>query len=84
MLEDIFFTYNEIIKNNIWNVKSLNTYKDIIVLNETDKIKVIFPQSSIDNTLFFTNYILPKHALIDDSIENYQQNFSIEPVFSNC
>ncbi len=84
MLEDIFFTYNEIIKNNIWNVKPLNTYKDIIVLNETDKIKVIFPQSSIDNTLFFTNYILPKHALIDDSIENYQQNFSIEPVFSNC
>lgn len=83
-LEDIFFTYSEIIKKNIWNIKQLNTYKDIIVLNETDQIKLIFPQSSLDNTLFFANYILPKHALIDDSIENYQQNFSIEPVFSNC
>ncbi|MFZ2150680.1 MAG: hypothetical protein WAZ12_04950 [Candidatus Absconditicoccaceae bacterium] len=84
MLEDIFFTYDGIIKKNIWNIKQLNTYKDIIVLDETDKIKIIFPQSSIDNTLFFTNYILPKHALIDDSVENYQQNFSIEPVFSDC
>lgn len=83
-LDDIFFTYNEIIKKNIRNIKQLNTYKDTIILNENNQIKVIFPQNSIDNTLFFTNYILPRHALIDDSIENYQQNFSIEPVYSNC
>jgi hypothetical protein len=83
-LEDIFFTYQEIIKKNIRNIKSLNTYTDVIVSKEEDKIKVVFPQWSIDNQLFFTNYILPKHALIDDSIENYQQNFSIEPIFSNC
>lgn len=84
-IADLFFTYNEIIKKNIWNINQLNTYKDIIVLNEDEtKIKIIFPQSSIDNSIFFTNYILPRHALIDDSLANYQQNFSIEPVFSNC
>ncbi|MCF7835335.1 hypothetical protein K9M48_04835 [Candidatus Gracilibacteria bacterium] len=83
-LEDLTFTYNEIIKKNIWNIKQLNTYSDIIILNENEQMKIIFPQSSIDNTLFFTNYILPKHALIDDSLENYQQNFSIEPVYSSC
>ncbi|HRU50558.1 MAG TPA: hypothetical protein P5155_03555, partial [Candidatus Absconditabacterales bacterium] len=51
---------------------------------EGNKVKVVFENSSEDNSLFFANYILPKHALLSPNIDMYQQSFAIEPVYSNC
>lgn len=83
-IDDIYFTYNEIIKNNKLWLSHLNKYSNIQVDIEWGKIKVVFKNSSEDNTLFFTNYILPKHALIEPNLEMYQQSFAIEPVYNNC
>ncbi len=83
-VDDVFFTYNEIIKSNKLSIPYLDMYKDIKVEIEGTKVKVVFKNSSEDNTLFFTNYILPKHALIDPNLDMYQQSFAIEPVYNNC
>ncbi|HKL44258.1 MAG TPA: hypothetical protein VJ892_03190 [Candidatus Absconditabacterales bacterium] len=83
-IDDVFFTYNEIIKSNKLGIPYLDFYKDIEVELEGNKIKIVFKNSSEDNTLFFTNYILPKHALIEPNLDMYQQSFAIEPVYNNC
>jgi len=83
-LDDVYFTYNDIIKLNKLQMPYLETYSDIKISIESNKLKIIFQNSSEDNTLFFTNYILPKHALINPNKEMYQQSFAIEPVYNNC
>ncbi len=83
-INDVYFTYHEIIKNNTLEIPYLESYSSIDSTLEENKVKVVFKNSSEDNTLFFTNYILPKHALIDPSLEMYQQSFAIEPVYNNC
>lgn len=83
-IEDIYFTYNEIIKNNKLEIPSLEKYSSLDVSMEADQVKVVFKNSSQDNTLFFTNYILPKHALIEPNEMMYKQSFAIEPVYNNC
>ncbi|PID34758.1 MAG: hypothetical protein CR971_01585 [candidate division SR1 bacterium] len=83
-LDDIFFTYKKILVDNTLGIKHLDEYSSISVSKEGNKIKVIFPQKNRDNTLFFTNYILPEHALIEPNIDMYQQSFALEPVYTNC
>ncbi|MEI8091041.1 MAG: hypothetical protein WCG98_02050 [bacterium] len=31
-IHDLFFTYNDIIRNNKWNINGLNVYKDLIIV----------------------------------------------------
>lgn len=83
-IEDIYFTYIDIIKNNKLGISQLDKYSSLNVEMDGDKVKVTFKNSSQDNTFFFTNYILPKHALIEPNYEMYQQSFSFEPVYNNC
>lgn len=84
-LDDIHFTYDEIIKQNKWNLPWLLTYQDIeLKITEDSRLKIYFPNASIDNNLFFTNKILPRHVLFDANIQDYQQIFSMEPVFTKC
>ncbi len=83
-IEDVFFTYDEIIRHNSFKLTHLDKYSDISVEMEWNKVKVVFENSSEDNSLFFTNYILPKHALLSPNIDMYQQSFAIEPVYNNC
>ena len=83
-IEDIYFTYNDIIKNNKLEIPSLEKYSNLDISMEADQVKVTFKNSSQDNTLFFTNYILPKHALLEPNESMYVQSFAIEPVYNNC
>ena len=83
-IEDVYFTYNDIIKNNKLSISQLEKYSNLDVLMEWDQVKVTFKNSSQDNTLFFANYILPKHALIEPNYEMYTQTLSREPVYNNC
>ena len=83
-IEDIYFTYNDIIKNNKLEVPALEKYSNLDVSMEADYVKVVFKNSSQDNTLFFTNYILPKHALLEPNQDMYVHSFSLEPVYNNC
>lgn len=84
-LNDVYFTYRTILAENYWNIPSLDPYKNINVLaDETGTLEVIFPQASIDNMIFFTNFILPAHLLANKSLENYITSFYDAPIGTNC
>ena len=84
---DIYFTYNNIIKENSWNISGLDAYKNIVITKiDEENIQVTFSKPSIDNKIFFINYILPNHILkessIDDYITIYRNNKNA--IFNNC
>jgi len=83
-IEDVYFTYHDIIKENKLDISSLEKYSSLEVSLDADQVKVVFKNSSQDNTLFFTNYILPKHALLEPNFDMYAQSFAIEPVHYGC
>ena len=84
-IEDLYFTYNDIIRSNKWNVSWLDQYKDLIITKWTDnKLNITFPTPSKDNISFFTYYILPQHILREYDLENYKSLFGVKPVYTNC
>ena len=83
-IEDIFFTYDEIIRKNRREVQYLNTWNSVTVSLEDGKIKVSFPTISEDNFNFFTNAILPKHIVEPMDLETYKNYFSLAPVTDWC
>ncbi len=83
-IDDVFFTYNDVLVNNIRMLNTLKKYWKVKVYKESDKIKVVFEKKWIDNNVFFTNYILPKHALLNVNLQDYKNSFSIEPIYTNC
>ncbi len=84
-LEDIYFTYNEIIRNNKRNLSLLSPYKDITILKDVNNtLTVTFTTASPENIQFFTNYILPKHMLINSELNDYTSIFAFKPVYTNC
>jgi ABC-type transport system substrate-binding protein len=84
-LDDVFFTYNDILTDNNWAIPQLEQYTNVEVSNADDgQVLVTFPSASTDNTLFFTNFILPRHALFDTDLKSYQKLFAIEPVYNQC
>lgn len=84
-IDDILFTYQDIIIKNKWWIRTLSSYKDISITKEDDSsIKVDFPVASIDNKLFFTQYILPNHVLKDFDFQSYRDVFSMKPTYTNC
>ncbi len=83
-IDDVYFTYHDILQENVLNLSYLDKYSNIETTLDGDKVQVVFKNTSQDNTYFFTNYILPKHALINPTLDQYQQSFAIEPVYNNC
>lgn len=84
-IKDLFFTYNEVIKNNKRKLSSVESYKDIIVAMLPDNtIRITFPLDSIDNKLLFTSPVLPQHILWDKTLEYYKTIFWVNPVVSSC
>lgn len=84
-LEDVFFTYNDILVHNLWGISYLDQYAEVQVSTTEDaKIQVVFPSPSVDNALFFTNFALPRHVLFDADIKTYQKVFAVEPVYNKC
>lgn len=83
--DDLYFTYNDIIRNNKRNIPWLSLYKDIVILKDTEnKIKITFPTPSRDNIFLFGYYVLPQHVLQDYDLENYKTVFGVRPVYTNC
>ncbi|MEI6119237.1 MAG: hypothetical protein WCP92_08850 [bacterium] len=72
-------------RNNMWKLPLLNQYSDITIVKDVNNtLKVTFPNSSSDNILFFTNYILPQHMLANSEVSDYTSLFAFKPVYSNC
>ena len=84
-IDDVLFTYNDIIHNNKRNINALDIYGDLVVTKNPDNtIKVSFSSPNKDNTTFFGNYILPQHILKDYDLASYKSVFGIRPVYTNC
>jgi len=83
-IDDVFFTYDEIIRKNRREIQSLNIWDSIVVALEDGKIKVTFPTISSDNMNFFTNAILPKHVVDSMDLDAYKDYFSLSPVTNWC
>ena len=83
-LEDIYFTYEKIIHQNIWWIKTLSSYADLKIEKEKDRLKITFPSSTTDNNYFFTFAILPQHILAQATFEDYTSAFAANPITSGC
>ncbi len=83
-LEDIYFTYEKIIHQNSWGIKTLSSYADLKIEKEKDRLKITFPSSTTDNNYFFTFAILPKHILAQATFEDYTSAFAANPITSGC
>jgi len=83
-IEDVFFTYDQILRQNRWEVPSLNAWNSISVSLEDGKVKVVFPTMNPDNLNFFVNAILPKHIVEWMDLNTYRNYFSLAPVMNGC
>ena len=84
-INDVFFTYYDVIKSNQWSMQFLNSYSKLEITQGNDgTIDVTFPRESIDNQLFFLNPILPAHHLTNQKLNYYQNQFASNPVTSAC
>lgn len=83
-INDVYFTYKSIIKDNYRNIPHLDWYNTILISTENNELKFIFPKASRDNLIFFTNFILPAHILANISLEEYMIRFLQDPIWSTC
>ena len=84
-IDDVFFTYDKILRENIRDIPSLTTRDSVKVeYTEDGKIRVIFPTSSFDNINFFVNAILPKHVIENMDLDSYKNYFSLSPITNGC
>ena len=83
-IEDVFFTYDEILRKNRRWIASLNTWNSVKVSLEDWKVNVSFPTVSSDNANFFINAILPKHVVESMDLSTYRDYFSLAPVIDWC
>lgn len=84
-INDVFFTYYDIVKSNQWGLTFLDSYSKLeITQNDDGTIVVVFPRESIDNQLFFLNPILPARHLTNQTLTYYQTQFASKPIMSAC
>lgn len=83
-IEDVFFTYDEILRKNRRWISSLNTWNSVKVSLEDGKVNVVFPTISSDNANFFVNAILPKHVVESMDLNSYKDYFALVPVVDGC
>lgn len=83
-IDDVFFTYDQILRLNYWELSSLKVWSDISVYFEDWKVHVLFPTISDENIRFFMNPILPKHLLYSKDLQYYKNTFSLDPITSSC
>ncbi len=84
-IDDIVFTYEDIIKNNFRDIPNLRNYDKVDIEKISDNsLRVTFPGASVDNFNFFTNYILPKHLLKGVALNYYLTEFKEQPITDGC
>lgn len=84
-IDDIYFTYRNIVIENQWWLSKLNTYSDTKIEKISDtSLSMTFNKRSIDNRLFFTYHILPRHQLMSQWFEYYKTIFWTNPTYTKC
>lgn len=83
-IEDVYFTYQTILKDNFWNQNALQVYKNISIQVKWSELLITFPSASIDNMIFFTNFILPQHILANQDFDRYTNVFGKNIISWTC
>ena len=84
-MDDVYFTYSSIIAGNARSLPIFNIYADIKIEKTSDtSMTIAFSKRSIDNKLFFTYNILPRHILSDRTFEFYKNDFAQSPIYTKC
>jgi hypothetical protein len=83
-INDVYFTYKSILKDNYRNIPHLDWFGTIQISVDNNILKIVFPKASKDNMIFFTNFVLPAHILANISLEEYLIRFIQSPVGSTC
>jgi hypothetical protein len=85
-LNDVYFTYKTILRDNYRNLPFLEWFRNILITPDIDErtLTVTFPSPSIDNMIFFTNFILPAHHVANIPYESYIKTFFTNPIHSTC
>ena len=85
-IDDVFFTYQHIIKENKRQQTYLQTYQNIQITGKNDQsFRIVFPSEVPNHTFFFWLPILPVHILSSvDLVDVYTDIFSRKPVTSTC
>lgn len=84
-LDDVYFSYNEIVRNNIRGISYLDMYNAVSVTQSSpEEIVVEFPFATVDNMNFFTQYILPERIVSSMTLQEYKTDFARDPLYGNC
>lgn len=84
-IDDLIFTYTDILQNNIWALPHGDAYKDLVIQKlSNNSLTITFPRASPDNMQFFTNFIVPSHILAGKNWDYYIKNFGATPVTNSC
>jgi hypothetical protein len=86
-LDDIIFSYQDIVISNLWNQPYLAQYQDILMTeNESNpnSLLITFSTESIHNRSFFELPIIPYHIIKDLDVKWYVQKFALKPITLWC
>lgn len=85
-LDDVLFTYQDIVINNTWNQPYLVQYEGITITPHQSggALIITFPIANNNNIKFFELPILPQHTIKDHSTDSYIKEFAANPITSSC
>jgi hypothetical protein len=87
VMDDIIFSYQDIVISNLWEQPYLSQYQDIF-MSEDEKnpntLLVTFPTEDAKNRDFFKLPIIPYHSMKDLDLQDYVKRFALKPVTIGC
>lgn len=84
-VDDLLFTYESVLKNNIWGLSHGKSYDNISIQKlSSNSVSITFPRASKDNMQLFLNFILPAHILEWKDWQWYESTFTKNPITNWC
>lgn len=86
-LDDIIFSYQDIVISNLWEQPYLSQYQDIFMSedeNDPNALLITFPTADEENRKFFELPIIPYHSMRDLTLEDYVRDFAARPISLTC
>ena len=86
-LDDIIFSYQDIVISNLREQPYLSKYQDIFMSeseNDSETLLITFPTENEENRKFFELPIIPYHSMRDLTLEEYVRDFAVKPVTLSC
>lgn len=84
-IDDVLFTYEQILKKNIRSLPFGKLYEGITITKlSQNSLTISFPRASKDNTDFFSHPILPEHIVRSMDRATFTSRFSQAPIIDGC